>query len=147
MLDNRFVVPPRTARVLHEGFISQIAFINCNDTMTQSRHLIKCGHINIEIDTIRSLQSSINTHGHYTVILINCIDTLETFCGRSGGHCGNKCHASGCKRTTNIANLCENPRSYLVVEVEDIAVTDVMLQDASELQTLPICVRILAPIY
>ena len=38
MLDDRFVVPPRTARVIHEGAISQIAFINCNDTMTKSSH-------------------------------------------------------------------------------------------------------------
>ena len=118
--------------------------------MTHSHNqviLIKCGYTYIEIDTIRSLQSSINTHGRYTVILFNCIDTLETFCGRSGGHCGNRCHAPRCKRTTNIANLCQNPRSYLVAEVEGIAVTDVMLQDARELQILPIYVRILALIW
>ena len=72
------------------------------------------------------------------------LESLLLFGGSIGGHCGNRCHASGCKRTTKIANLCENPCSYLVAAVEDIAVTDVMLQDARELQILPIYVRILA---
>ena len=41
-------------------------------------------------------------------------ESLLLFGGRSGGHCGNRCHAPRFKRSTNIANLCQNPCSYLV---------------------------------
>ena len=54
-------------------------------------------------------------------------EPLLLFGGSSGGHCGNRCHASEWKRATNIANLGENPCSYLVAAVESIAVTDAML--------------------